>query len=501
MGDSASVEFDTANITADVPPTIFGGFAEHMGRCVYEGIYDPQSKHSDDHGFRTDIIELLREMRLSVLRYPGGNFVSNYNWRDGIGPRDHRPRRRELAWKQLETNEFGTDEFIAFCRAADVEPMLAVNLGTGTISDASDLVEYCNAPVGTEMADLRAKNGNPKPFGVKYWCLGNEMDGPWQIGHLDAIDYARKAREAAKIMRMQDPSIQTVLCGSSGPWMKTFPQWDRTALETCWEDCNYLSLHNYAKNDSNDTTSFLGYGIEFERHIDTLATLLREIKQKLSARNDIYLSQDEWNVWYKDRSTDGKWALAPHLCEERYNLEDALVVAQWLNVFLRKCDVLKIACLAQIVNTIGPIKTRSDALLKESIYHAFVLYAQHARGRALRPVKVDAPHVVTRRFGDVPLLDVAATIDPEQKCAAMFLVHRGQTQTLRSEISFVGSGRPMRVREISQIAGLDPKAANTWDRPDVIVPRAIAPVPMEKGKVTIKLPPLSVTMVQMETGA
>src|SRR5688500_2742056 len=215
----ATITFDLENVVGDVAPTIFGGFAEHMGRCIYGGIYDPENPHANDRGLRSDVLAALREQRYTVIRYPGGNFVSGYRWRDGVGPREHRPRRRELAWKQIETNEFGTDEFIAFCRDLNAAPMLAVNLGTGSIADAGDLVEYCNAPVGTELADLRASNGHPRPYGVKYWCLGNEMDGPWQIGGLDAVDYARKAREAAKIMRWHDDSIQTVICGSSGPWM------------------------------------------------------------------------------------------------------------------------------------------------------------------------------------------------------------------------------------------------------------------------------------------
>ena len=493
---TASVRFDTENLVGEIAPTIFGGFAEHMGRCIYGGIYDPESPQADERGFRIDVLAALREQRYTVLRYPGGNFVSGYHWRDGIGPRDQRPRRRELAWRQIETNQFGTDEFIAFCRELKVEPMLAVNLGTGTIQEAGELVEYCNAPVGTEIADLRAKSGNPKPYGVKYWCLGNEMDGPWQIGGLDAIDYAKKAREAAKIMKWQDPSIQTILCGSSGPWMKTFPDWDRTALETCWEHSNWLALHNYATNWENDTISFLGYAVEFEKHIDTLARLLRETKQKLGAKNDIYLSQDEWNVWYKDRTMDGGWTVGPKLCEETYNLEDVLVCAQWLNVFLRRCDVLRMACLAQIVNTIAPLKTTREALLKEATYYAFLMYSKHARGKSIRP-QVESERIATKRFGDVPMLDAAGTIDQASGTAQVYLVHRGQTETLRTDIAFEGTLAPTGVVEAEQIWGLDPKTANTFERPDVVVPRAVGAMPLRDGRVSIKLPPLSLTRIQL----
>ena len=493
----AKVALNTDDVVAEIPRTIFGGFAEHLGRCIYGGIYDPQSKHAGERGLRRDVLDALREMQLSVMRWPGGNFVSNYFWPDGVGPRDERPRRRELAWQSIETNQFGTNEFLDFCRELKIEPMLAVNLGTGTVSDAARYVEYCNAPLGTELADLRGKHGYPKPHGVKYFCLGNEMDGPWQIGQLTAEDYAKKAREAGKIMRLADPSIQTIICGSSGPWMKTFPQWDRTALELCWEYANFLSLHNYATNWENDTTSFLGYANEFEHHIDTLATVLRETKQKLGAKHDIYLSQDEWNVWYKDRKFDGNWRVAPPLCEETYNLEDALVVAQWLNVFLRKCDVLKMACIAQVVNVIAPLKTRGDDVLKESTFYPFVMYSQNARGKSLRP-KVDVATIATKRFGDVPLLDVAATVDEASKKAAVFLVHRGQTETLRVDVNFSGTTVPAKVAGARQIWGLDPKASNSFERPDVVVPREVGAMPFRDGTFPIKLPPLSVTMVQLQ---
>jgi alpha-N-arabinofuranosidase len=491
---TAAVTINTEDVIADVPKKLFGGFAEHIGRCVYEGIYDPNSKRANEQGLRNDVLKALKEMNLSVIRYPGGNFVSNYHWRDGIGPKEARPRKREFAWQSTETNQFGTNEFIDFCRELKTEPMLAVNLGTGTLAEAADYVEYCNAPAGTQLADLRKSHGYENPHNVKLWCLGNEMDGPWQIGHMDAVDYAKKARETAKIMRLVDPSIQTIIAGSSGPFMKTFPDWDRTALEYCWEHADFLAIHNYATNWENDTTSFLAYANEFEKHIDTLATILRETKQKLGAKNDIYLSQDEWNVWYKDRKFDGNWRIAPPLCEETYNLEDALVVAQWMNVFLRKCDVVKMTCLAQIVNVIAPLKTRGDSLLKESIFWPFVWYANHATGKSVR-AKVTAQSIATKRFGETPALDAAFTIDASAKSAALFLVHRNQIQTLTATITFAGPDAPTHSTGGQQIWGLDPKSANTFDRPDVITPRTIAAIPMANTAVTLKLPPLSATVI------
>jgi alpha-N-arabinofuranosidase len=280
--------------------------------------------------------------------------------------------------------------------------------------------------------------------------------------------------------------------------MKTFPEWDRRALEAGWEFANYLALHNYATNWENDTPSFLAYAVEFEKHIDTLATILRETKQKLGARNDVYLSQDEWNVWYKNRDMDGKWRVAPPLCEETYNLEDVLVVSQWMNVFLRKCDVLRMACLAQIVNTIGPLKTKRDTLLKESTFYAIAMYAQNATGTSIKPAVEDAPRMTTKRFGDVPAVDIAATIDRQGRRANVFIVHRGVSETLPTEVVFEGASLPSRVSGAEQIWGLDPKAANTFERPDVIVPRKVGAMPFKDGRFPIKLPPLSVTMVQLE---
>lgn len=495
--NSATVSLNAEDAIAPIPPALFGGFVEHIGRCVYQGIYDPKSKHADKQGLRTDVLAALREMNLAVMRYPGGNFVSNYHWRDGVGPKENRPTKRELAWHSIETNQFGTNEFLNFCRELKTEPMLAVNLGTGTIQEAADYVDYCNSAPGTDLADLRKSHGHADPHRVKYWCLGNEMDGPWQIGHLDAIDYAKKAREAGKMMKLVDPTIQLIIAGSSGPFMKTFPEWDRIALEHCWEHASYLALHNYATNWENDTTSFLAYANEFEKHIDTLATVLRETKQKIGAKHDIYLSQDEWNVWYKDRNFKNDWQIAPHLCEETYNLEDALVCAQWMNVFLRKCDVLKMTCLAQVVNVIAPLKTSGDDLLKESTYWPFVWFSNNAKGTSLRP-KVEAKSIATKRFGEFPALDVSATVDLATKKGAIFLVHRGQTETLPTQITIEGAHRPQKVTGAQQIWGLDPKAANTFDRPDVIVPRTVSAMPMSDGKFPIKLPPLSVTMIQVE---
>jgi alpha-L-arabinofuranosidase len=490
---TARILLDNERTIGPISPLLFGGFAEHMGRCVYGGIYDPASPQADERGFRRDVQQALREMRLSILRYPGGNFLSGYDWRDGVGPRDRRPRRRDMAWQSIETNQFGTNEFVEFCRALDMEPMLAANLGTGTLADAAALVEYCNAPAGSRYADLRAEHGYPEPHAIKYWCLGNEMDGPWQIGHLEAGEYARKAREAAKVMRWQDPDLRLIVCGSSGTNMLTYPEWDRIVLEHCWEHVDYLALHSYATNYVDDTASFLAMAAEFEAHLDTLAGLLRFVKAKLRSKHDIYLSWDEWNVWYKDRSGRGEWRVAPALSEEVYNLEDALVVAQWMNVFLRRCDVLKIACLAQIVNTIAPLTTMGDRLLRQTTYYPFVLIGNHAAGVSLEPLVI-APQYDTRQFGPMPLLDVSASYDAAGDHGAVFVVNRSQHEAVTTEIAWSGAA-PVYAPEIYQIFGDDPKAVNTFERPDTIVPRRLEGAAVRDGRLTLRLPPLSFTVV------
>jgi len=486
----ATVYIDTNRIISAISPLLFSGFAEHMGRCIYGGIYDPASPHADEHGLRRDVLAALRDLNLRSVRYPGGNFLSGYNWEDGIGPKDQRPRRRDLAWKSIETNQFGTDEFLHFCRELNAEPMLAVNMGTGTIQDAANLVEYCNAPVGTVYGD-----GHADPYGVKYWCVGNEMDGPWQIGQLEADEYGKKALEAAKMMRWHDPSIETVSCGSSNARMPTYPDWDRTTLEIAWEHVNYHSMHYYATNEKNDTASYLALSADLEDYVDTLAGVLRYVKAKRRSKHDVYLSWDEWNVWYKDRSSDGNWTEAPHLSEEVYNLEDALVVAQWMNVFLRKSDVLKIAFLAQIVNVISPITTTRDGLLKHTTYYPIMLFGRMASGNSL-DVAVKAPLIETREFGDVSVLDVASSHNTETGTNALFIVNRSQTDSVTVDLCWQAL-KPARVTSAYQVAGTDPKAANSFEHPECIVARPIKAPDVNNGTGTLRLPPLSFTAIEV----
>jgi alpha-N-arabinofuranosidase len=490
---TAHIYLDTNRVVGEISPLLFSGFAEHLGRCIYGGIYDPTSPCADARGLRTDVLDALRELNFRMMRYPGGNFLSGYDWRDGVGPRDQRPRRRELAWQSIETNQFGTNEFIGFCKAIEAKPLLGVNLGTGSIADASNLVEYCNAPLGSKYADLRATHGYKEPHGVTHWCLGNEMDGPWQIGHLEMDEYARKAREAAKLMKWQDPSIKLALCGSSGTSMSTYPEWDRVVLESCWEHVDYLSLHYYVGNRENDTASYLASTAQFESQLDTLAATLRYVKGKLRSKHDVFLSWDEWNVWYKDQTMLGGWAEAPHLLEEVYNLEDALVVAEWMNVFLRRCDVLKIACLAQIVNVIAPLLTTRDQLLRQTTFYPFMFFSRYAKGLAL-DVLAQSPCYDTSAYGSMPLVDASACYDPATDQSAVFLVNRSQKESLTTDLVWQATA-PQRINAIYQMACDDPKVANSFEQPNAVVPCSLPGEPLADHSATLTLPPLSFTVV------
>jgi alpha-N-arabinofuranosidase len=496
---TAKVFLDTNRTIAPISPLLFGGFAEHMGRCIYEGIYDPDSPLSDEKGFRKDVIEALRDQTYTVIRYPGGNFLSGYNWLDGVGPKAQRPRRRELAWQSTETNQFGTNEFMMFCAAINAVPMLAVNMGTGTIQSASDLVEYCNVPGGTYWSDLRVNHGFRDPHNVRYWCVGNEMDGFWQIGHLDAVEYGKKALEAAKMMKWQDPTIKTVLCGSSNDRMPTYPEWDRTALEIAWEHMDYLSIHYYINNSEGDTASYLASALPFERFVNSLEGTLRYVKAKQRSNHDVYLSWDEWQIWHSlGTHMQGNWKVAPHLAEDIYNLEDALVVAQWLNVFLRKSHVLKIACVAQIVNVISWLQTRSEKLLKQPSYYVFKLVSNLARGEAL-DVLVKAPLVETKQYDAVPTLDVSASYDVENQQGTIFLVNRSLKEPVVTDLIWQ-NGKTIQVGKGWQLIGNDPKEYNSWDEPNRLVTNPVSTPTVIDGQAIMQLPPLSFTAVTFRLG-
>ncbi len=491
----ASIRLDLDYTVGEIDSRIFSGFLEHLGRAVYEGIYDPESPLSDANGFRTDVAAALRKLAMPYIRYPGGNFVSNYDWRDGIGPVEDRPVRPEFAWRSIEPNTFGVDEFIRWCRWMDTEPMMAVNLGTLGPRDAAELVEYCNLPGGTFWSDARRENGSRDPHDVKLWCLGNEMDGPWQAGHCSAAEYAVRAQQAARLMRGIDPTIELVACGSSSRRMDTYMEWDRVVLETCWDDVEYISAHRYSRNNEDDSAWFLAEGVEIDRVLSDYAGLLAYVRGVKKSEKRVSVAFDEWNVWYKDRMIDGAWSHAPHLIEEVYNLEDALVCAQFLNSFLRHADVVKIACLAQIVNVIAPILTRPDGLLIQSIYYPLQLFSQHARGVSLRPI-VDGPTYAAGARGEVPALDVSASHDPARNETTVFIVNRSLQEDVDVTVSF-GSLRADPNLNTTVLTGNDPKAHNSWEESNVIKPCAAAARVDEDGWIETVVPSLGLAVLNV----
>jgi alpha-L-arabinofuranosidase len=474
-----------------VDPRLFGGFLEHIGRAVYEGVYDPQSKMADENGFRKDVLGSLKKLVFTAMRYPGGNFASGYHWLDGVGPRSTRPVLQELASLSIEPNQFGTDEFIQLARMMNWTPMIAVNLGTGTPEEACNWVEYCNRPVGTKFSDMRAVNGSTEPYGVKLWGLGNEMDGPWQQGHVPASQYAIRAQQAAKLMKDADPTIELIVCGSAEIGLPTYMEWDRTVLEYVGDYADYISLHRYVGNLNGDTADYLAVTNSIDQQIEVMDGLCRYAQARARSRKRYYLAFDEWNVWYRTQnaeSVNGHGKFAQHLVEEEYNLEDALVVAGFLNSFIRHADVVKTANLAQIVNVIAPILTRGDQILLQSIYYPLMLYAQRRAGAALQTV-VRGPGYESKNYGFVHIIDASAILG--EGVLHAFIINRDKTDPATIEI--IPAGIQLKsVRTADMVTGPSAASRNTFDRPNTIHNRRLDKIELIGQKATVQLPPLSV---------
>lgn len=483
-----TIHLHTRFAIAPVDPRIFGGFLEHMGRAVYEGVYDPSSAHADADGFRTDVLDALRRLRFSMMRYPGGNFASGYHWEDGIGPRERRPVRIERAWDSREPNHVGTDEFLSLCRTMDWQPMLTVNLGSGNAGEARNWVEYCNGGIGTAYGNRRAANGHPAPYGVKLWCLGNEMDGPWQIGHCSAEEYAARAREAARAMRSVDPSIETVACGSSATMMPTYADWDSRVIEHLDDQADFISLHRYVGNYTDDTRDYLAIGNSIDRQIEEIAAVVRAVQAKRKSDKRIYLSFDEWNVWYKTMSPDStaRGQFPAHLIEEVYNLEDALVVAAFLHSFLRHADWVKVANLAQIVNVIAPILTRGDDLLIQSIFYPIEMFARRGSGVALRAV-IDGP-LYGSAYGEATEVDCSAIHDGDR--LHLFATNRHLDESAAVRLA-LADRRLTRLVDAEVLGGTDPKAANSFEQPCVVHSEPFDQAHIDARGVQLIIPALS----------
>ena len=507
---AARVTIDPDRSISAIDRNLFGSFIEHLGRAVYEGIYEPGSKLADANGFRTDVLKEIKELGVPIIRYPGGNFVSSYHWLDAVGPKEKRPRVLDLAWNTLESNQFGVNEFITWCRAAGTEPLMGTNFGTEEPEMTAALLEYCNVDKGTKWSDLRRAHGYEKPHNVKYWCLGNEMDGPWQVGHIPATEYGIKARDAARQMRTIDPTVKLIACGSSNTSMPTYLDWDQQVLEQCYDEVDAISLHRYYGNDEEtggDSSKYLALNLAMDRQIKEIAAVCDLVRGRQRSEKSLWLSFDEWNVWYRARGPkfdDGHRQEAPHLLEEIYNLEDALLVGGLINTLIRRSDRVRVACLAQLVNVIAPIMTNEDGLFRQTIYYPYVWALQYARGKALDLVPQSDTYEVTaftrrgNRAGEkitVPYLDLAGTIDAQSNSVSLFILNR-DLETARDLTVSWHEVVPRRVNTCHVLTGSDLKAVNGFTDPKRVAPQNLE-APAAGAGMKFQLPPRSYTLVNV----
>lgn len=505
----ARIVLDREFTISEVPSRLFGSFVEHMGRCVYTGIYEPGHPLADAQGFREDVLALTREMGVSVVRYPGGNFVSGYNWEDGIGPRESRPRRLDGAWHTTESNAFGFHEFIDWAKKANVEVMEAINLGTRGVDAAREIIEYANHPGGTYLSDLRAENGHKDPFDIKLWCLGNEMDGPWQIGHKTAHEYGRLAQEAAKAMRLVDPSIELVVCGSSNHGMPTFGEWEQTVLTHSYDVVDYISMHAYYQEYDGDAASFLGIAVDMDSYIDSVMATADAVKAKGKHAKSMNISFDEWNVWYQTgldtpdqphNIVKGEWKEHPRIIEDKYSVTDAVVVGTLLNSLLRHGDRVKIANQAQLVNIIAPILAEPEGpAWRQSIFHPFAAMAQLAKGQILRAAVI-SEKIPTKQFGDVDAVDLSATWDEENGKVALFLANRELEEQAEVEVVLRGFAVDAvnRARVLSIPEGGDRFTINGIDTQNGVGLVPLGNVNAVGDTITLTLPAVSWAVVELE---
>lgn len=427
---TARLVIDRAAVTDAIDRRLFGSFIEHLGRAVYGGLYQPGHPEADSRGYRQDVIKLVKELGVSVIRYPGGNFVSGYRWEDGVGPTAQRPRRLELAWRSVESNAVGLNEFTEWAKLVNSEVMMAVNLGTRGISDACNLLEYCNHTSGTKYSDLRISHGVKEPHKIKLWCLGNEMDGPWQIGHKTMDEYGRLAAETAKAMRLIDPEIELVSCGSSQMSMPTFPEWEAATLEHTYDFVDYVSMHQYYGNRQDDSMDYLAQSDDMEQFIRTVTAVCDYIKAKKRGRKNINISFDEWNVWFhskaqeKDTVQNHPWQQAPHLLEDIYNMEDALMVGLMLITLLKHADRVKIACMAQLINVIAPVMAEENGTAwRQTIFYPFYHAALYGKGVVLQPI-VNSPLHETSAHGLITDVECVSVYEEEAGLLTVFAVNR-----------------------------------------------------------------------------
>jgi Alpha-L-arabinofuranosidase len=500
---SAHLTIDPHFVVGLINRRLFGSFVEHLGRCVYDGIYEPTHPQADEHGFREDVIDLVRELGVSTIRYPGGNFVSGYRWEDGIGERDKRPRRLDLAWHSTETNQVGLDEFALWLTKVGSELMYAVNLGTRGVQEALDVLEYANLRGGSELSDLRIANGSTEPYAIRMWCLGNEMDGPWQLGHGTPRDYGRLAVKTARAMRQIDPSLELVVCGSSSAQMPLFGTWERIVLEETYDEVDYISCHAYYEPIGGDYASFLASAVNMDRFIESVIAAVDHVKAVRGSDKTINISFDEWNVWYHsryaavDRITDPqRWPVAPRLLEDVYSVVDAVVFGNLLISLLRHADRVTAASVAQLVNVIAPIMTEpGGAAWRQTTFFPFAVTSRLARGVTLE-LRLDCPTYQSDRYGVVPVVDAVATHDDSTGNTAVFLVNRSMDEAVELVIDTSNIG-DVSLASAESLYDDNIHAANTLTDPERIGLRQNGSAELAAGELRITLPPVSWTAVTL----
>lgn len=501
---AAKITIDPSFTVGPVRRRTFGAFVEHLGRCVYTGIFEPEHPDADEDGFRKDVLELTRELGVTTVRYPGGNFVSGYRWEDGVGPVDQRPVRLDLAWHSTEPNTVGVDEFAKWSAKAGVELMMAVNLGTRGIQEALDLLEYCNIDGGTARSEQRRANGAANGYGVTMWCLGNEMDGPWQIGHKNALEYGRLAADTARGMRMIDPGLELVACGSSSPAMPTFGEWERVVLTETYDLVDLISAHQYFE-DSGDLQEHLAAGHKMEAFIHDLVSHIDHVRSARKSSRQVNISFDEWNVWHMSREasrvpTGKDWPVAPALLEDSYTVADAVVVGDLLVTLLRNTDRVHSASLAQLVNVIAPIMTEPGGRAwKQTTFHPFALTSRHASGTVLQ-LAVESPLVSGGTTADFAALSAVATFDREKGEAVLSAVNRSARQALTLDAA-VGALGTVRVLEAVTYANKDPYWQASADDSTSVLPSGNATVKADDGRLTAELPAVSWSMIRLAVGS
>jgi alpha-L-arabinofuranosidase len=487
----ASIDVMVNRPLGTIDRRIFGGFIEHLGRCIYTGVYDEGSPLADDQGFRKDVLDAVRGLAPPQVRWPGGNFVSNYHWTDGIGPVDQRPRKLELAWHTEESNRFGTDEFMAWCQAVGTEPVICLNMGTGTMEEALAWIEYCNGTGNTYWASKRRENGHPEPYNVRMWGLGNEMYGEWQVGHRTAEDYVATAKVWGRAIKRLDPELSLVSCGNQG-----INDWDQIVIDGLAPIIDYHSLHLYTGSDDYWTNVLAPHYTE--RMLGLVRELIDRARYRQRINREINVAYDEWNVWF--RTDDGQ-------LEERYNLSDTLAVATFLNIFVRRSRTVKVANFAQLVNVIAPIVTSPQGMLLQGIYHPLQLMSRATREitvdtfvKSGAHAHVDPPGQRWRHrvggLGPFQFLDVAASRDAGARQLTLSVVNRDPERILPTRIQ-LHTAKATGKMTGHEVNGAHPGVVNTFEQPNEIGVRRFEQ--RVKGDVIeVSFPPHSFTVLEMD---